>query len=171
MAITPSLNASSRPLPIPGSVYCSKLRLQMTAASGGGPSTLGMPVVDAAHGLWFSSTGQGTASRVVANFGSGLATARPIALDQAPLTRSALLDEAGGTGELAHGEGGAALLPLMLTARSGSKPTDAIFQARPSVRVELKSCGTGVIEYRIEVNRATIPARRCCARRCCRAGI
>jgi hypothetical protein len=52
-------------------------------------------------------------------------------------------------------------LPLVLTARAGSKPTDAIFETpsgvRPSVRAELKTRSTGVIEFNIKLDRASIP--------------
>jgi hypothetical protein len=87
-----------------------------------------------------------------------------VSLDQATVTVSALLLEAGGTGELVRGTGGSALLPLTLPARSGSTPTEAIYQTatgvRPQVRVEVKTRDpqAGLMEYSIAVDRATMPA-------------
>jgi hypothetical protein len=89
--------------------------------------------------------------------------AEPIALDQATLTLSSLLDELGGRGELTRGTGGAAVLPLALPARTGGKPTDAIYETpsgvRPIVWAEIKTrdTRTGLTEFYIKVDRATIP--------------
>jgi hypothetical protein len=80
------------------------------------------------------------------------------------LTVSALLLEAGGAGELVRGAGGAALVPLTLVARAGATPTAAIYQTesgvRPVVRAEVKSrdADSGIMEYLLTVDRATIPA-------------
>ncbi len=51
-----------------------------------------------------------------------------VSLDQASLTVTALLLEAGGAGELVRGAGGASLVPLTLVARAGATPTAAIYQ-------------------------------------------
>jgi alpha-tubulin suppressor-like RCC1 family protein len=86
-----------------------------------------------------------------------------ISLDQARLTVSALLLEAGGAGELVRGAGGAVLLPLTLVARAGSTPTAAIYETasgvQPVVRVEVKNreSGVDVLEYLVTVSRATAP--------------
>jgi alpha-tubulin suppressor-like RCC1 family protein len=96
---------------------------------------------------------------------TGLFTAEDsVSLDQATLTVSALLLEAGGAGELVRGAGGAALVPLTLVARAGATPTAAIYQTasgvRPVVRAEVKSrdADSGIMEYLLTVDRATIPA-------------
>jgi hypothetical protein len=87
-----------------------------------------------------------------------------VSLDQATLSITALLLESGGTGELVRGAGGAALLPLTLTARAGSTPTAAIYQTasgvRPVVRAEMKirDPDTGIVEFSIAIDRATMPA-------------
>jgi alpha-tubulin suppressor-like RCC1 family protein len=87
-----------------------------------------------------------------------------ISFDQATLSITALLLESGGAGELVRGAGGAALLPMTLTARAGSTPTAAIYQTpsgvRPVVRAEVKSRDpeTGIVEFAIAVDRATMPA-------------
>ncbi|HEV8437730.1 MAG TPA: SBBP repeat-containing protein [Methylomirabilota bacterium] len=86
-----------------------------------------------------------------------------VSLDQATLTLEALLDEVGGAGELVKGGGGAVLLPLLLTARAGGKPTDAIYQTPSGVRpvvwaeVKIRDPKTGLMEAYIKLDRATIP--------------
>ncbi|HEV8437728.1 MAG TPA: SBBP repeat-containing protein [Methylomirabilota bacterium] len=109
-----------------------------------------------------SSVGSGTDNGSIRLQGQFTA-AEPVALDQATLTLSALLDEVGGAGELTRGTSGAAVLPLTLTARTGGKPTDAIYQTasgvRPVVWAEIKTrdARTGLTEFYIKVDRATIP--------------
>jgi hypothetical protein len=56
-------------------------------------------------------------------------------------------------------------VPLLLTARAGGKPTDAIYETpsgvRPIVRATVKSRDpeTGLIEFSIKVDRASMPVR------------
>src|SRR5262249_52782357 len=67
----------------------------------------------------------------------------PVALNEATLTLTSVLDEVGGAGELVRGTGGAVVLPLTLTARAGGKATDAIYETssgvRPIVWAEIKT--------------------------------
>jgi hypothetical protein len=86
-----------------------------------------------------------------------------IALNEATLTLTSLLEEVGGAGELTRGTGGVAVLPLTLVARAGGKSTDAIYETpsgvRPIVWAEIKTrdAATGLTEFYIKVDRATIP--------------
>lgn len=113
---------------------------------------------------------QGSASNVGTNTDSGSVSVSgrftaesPLDLAAATLTVSELLDEIGGVGELVKGAAGAALLPITLSPRTGGTPTGAIYEtpagARPSVRVEVKTrdVRTGLTEFSIRVDRATIP--------------
>jgi hypothetical protein len=86
-----------------------------------------------------------------------------VALNEATLTLTSLLEEVGGAGELTRGTGGAAVLPLTLVARAGGKATDAIYETpsgvRPIVWAEIKTrdTQTGLTDFYIKVDRATIP--------------
>jgi hypothetical protein len=115
---------------------------------------------------------QGSASNVGSGTDSGSVRVsgrfrvdRPLDLGRSNLTLSELLDEIGGAGELVRGRGGAPLVPITLTPRTGSKPSAAIYEtasgARPSVRVEVKTrdARTGLMEFSIVADRATIPNR------------
>jgi CARDB protein/beta-propeller repeat-containing protein len=109
-----------------------------------------------------TAVGTGTDSASIRLQGQFTA-AGTLSLDQATLTLESLLDEVGGAGELVKGGGGAALLPLLLAARAGGKPTDAIYQTpsgvRPVVRAEMKvrDPKTGLVEFSVKVDRATVP--------------
>lgn len=106
---------------------------------------------------------------------SGRFTApRAIRLDQATLKLWRLLDEVGlGHGshrlELTRRADEASLLPITLQARAGSKPNAAIYQTasgvRPSVWMEVKTRDprTGLTEFLISVDRATILGPERCA--------
>ena len=129
------------------------LRVELEAPACGGSS---------AHG---SATAVGTDTDSASVKISGRFTVPGVpALDQATVTLTSLLDEVGGAGELTRAAGGIPLLPVALPARRGSKPTDAIYVtpsgARPGVRVELttRDPATGLVEFSIRVDRATIPA-------------
>jgi hypothetical protein len=92
-----------------------------------------------------------------------------VALNEATLTLTALLEEVGGAGELTRGTGGVAILPMTLPARAGGKATDAIYQTpsgvRPVVWAEIKArdVATGLTDFYIKVDRATILGPALCA--------
>jgi hypothetical protein len=92
-----------------------------------------------------------------------------IALNEATLTLTALLEEVGGAGELTRGTGSAAVLPLTLAARAGGKATDAIYQTPSGVRpivwaeIKVRDASTGLMEFYIKVDRATILGPAACS--------
>jgi hypothetical protein len=76
----------------------------------------------------------------------------------AHVTLQSLLAEAGGAGELVDR---LALGPVQLVARTGGKPTSAIFEshpgsARPSFRMEIKQRSPGILEFTLQVDRAVL---------------
>lgn len=91
----------------------------------------------------------------------------PLALNAATLRLTSVLRETGGAGELLQALSGA-LLPLHLTARPGSKATQALFETpsgvTPKVQAELKQRDPrkGELEFRIKIERASIKAAQLC---------
>jgi len=105
----------------------------------------------------------GTDDDAIVSIGARFASASAIDLSTAKLTISSLLKEgaAGGAGELVQGTGGAALVPLTLSPRIGSRDSSAIFVTagtlRPSVRAAVRRRADGTYQLNLKVSRATIP--------------
>ena len=124
----------------------------------------------------FTFKGSGRAQNVGVNRDSGnlritgeFTLPGAVALHKATVLLTHLLDEKGPGGDLARGAGGAAVLPLSLPARKGSKPTGALYQTasgvRPQFRVEVKNRDPkkGLMVFSITVDRATIAEPEQCA--------
>jgi hypothetical protein len=92
-----------------------------------------------------------------------------VALNEATLTLTGLLEEVRGAGELTRGTGSAAVLPLTLAEGAGGKATDAIYQTPSGVRpivwaeIKVRDASTGLMEFYIKVDRATILGPALCA--------
>jgi hypothetical protein len=97
------------------------------------------------------------------------AVPRPLALDQTVLTLRALLHESGGGGELARGPNDALLVPLSLQPLNGSTANKGLYStppgAQPSVRAQVTPVKgqSGVIDFAIDVDRASIASPSRCA--------
>src|SRR5262249_25494396 len=115
-----------------------------------------------------SSVGSGTDNGSIRLQGKFTAT-DSVALNEATLTLTSVLAEVSGAGELTGSAGGASVLPLTLGARAGGKATDAIYETpsgvRPIVWAEIKTrdANTGLTEFYIKVDRATIAAPVACS--------
>lgn len=88
-------------------------------------------------------------------------------LSASTVTIDNLLNEQGGAGELVKGINGVNLPPVILFARPGSTATGAIYETPsrtiPKVRLEIRAKGEGLFDWRLRVDRATIPAPSLCA--------
>jgi hypothetical protein len=88
-------------------------------------------------------------------------------LNALTVTLEQLLFERGGVEELVRTGARNPLTPLQLTVHKGSTAHHAVYttarHAEPRVRAEFKRTKKGVIEYSIEVHRATLPTPASCS--------
>jgi hypothetical protein len=109
----------------------------------------------------------GRADNGKVTFGARVPAAETLDLRVATVTVTGLLRELGGD-DLVRGGGGAPFLPIILSARRGSKASEAVFETpsgvRPSVRIEVKQRDPqrGDVELSLKVERATILAPKGC---------
>jgi len=80
----------------------------------------------------------------------------------ASVTMHSFVDEPGGAGELVAGSDQVSLAPIRLPARPGGNPAGAFFEtprgAIPKVGLEVQFKQPGLFDFRLKVDRATIPA-------------
>ena len=145
---------------------CGPHTIVVVARPSSGLPSSGSATVQAGHCAVSALTGSATrvgdgTDNAQVRIAGRIAVAPPAGtpnLAQSRVTLHGLLAESGGAGELVDRVAAGA---VQLLARTGGKPTSAIFEsrpgsARPSFRMEIKQSAPGVLDFTLQVDRAVL---------------